>query len=129
MFLYFCSKDSSALDAASNGAMAAIPLVAGIVANLIAFVSFISFLNGAIGWLGYLIGHDYLSFEWIFGKLFIPLAYIIGIPWNDCDNIGKVIASKTIINEFVAYQQLGSMKAAGLISVNYYYQLLNNLEC
>lgn len=97
--------------------MAAIPMILGIIANLVAFVSFVSFLNGALGWLGYLIGQDYLSFEWIFAKLFFPLAYILGIPFEDCENVAKVIASKTIINEFVAYQRLGEMKKAKLISL------------
>lgn len=105
------------LDAASNGAMIAINLILGIIANLVAFVSFMAFLNGVVGWLGYLIGYDYLSFEWIFAKAFIPLAYIMGIPWDDCENVGKIIATKTMINEFVAYERLGKMKAEGLITV------------
>lgn len=105
------------LDAASNGAMVAIDLILGIIANLVAFVSFMAFLNSAVNWLGYLVGFDDLSFEWIFAKLFIPLAYILGVPWDDCENIAKVIATKTIINEFVAYERLGKMKAQGLISV------------
>lgn len=92
-------------------------MILGIIANLVAFVSFMAFLNGAVNWFGYLIGHDYLSFEWLFAKCFIPLAYILGIPWEDCENVGKIIASKTIINEFVAYERLGKMKTSGLISV------------
>lgn len=106
------------LDAASNGAFAAIELIAGIIANLIAFVSFVAFLNSLVSWLGMLVGHDYISFEWFFGKLFIPLAYIIGIPWEDCEKIGAVIATKTIINEFVAYERLGELKKNHLISVS-----------
>lgn len=108
--------EHSALDAASNGAMTAISLVTGIIANLIAFVSFIAFANGVVSWFGYLIGLDFLSFEWIFSKLFIPLSYILGIPWEECSLVGRVIASKTIINEFVAYERLGVLKEQGLIS-------------
>lgn len=111
------SKETTVLDAAANGAFAAIELIAGIIANLIAFVSFIAFLNSIVSWLGMLVGHEYVSFEWLFGKLFVPLAYIIGIPWEDCEKVGAVIASKTIINEFVAYERLGVLKQNHEISV------------
>ena len=79
----------------------------GIIANIVAFVAFVSFLNGVVNWLGYLVGLNDIDFEWIFSKIFIPLAWSMGIPWKDCDLIAKVIASKTIINEFVAYERLG----------------------
>lgn len=75
------------------------------------------FLNGAAAFFGMLVGHDYVSFEWFFGKLFMPLAYIIGIPFEDCEQIGAVIGSKTIVNEFVAFEQLGKLKAAEQITV------------
>lgn len=80
-------------------------------------MSFIAFANGIVNWLGYLVGLDYLTFEWIFSKLFIPLAWIIGVQWDDCENVGIVIATKTIINEFVAYERLGRMKENEEISV------------
>lgn len=116
-FHFLNRKETSVLDAASNGALAAIPMILGIIANLIAFVTFVSFMNGALAWFGYLVGHDYLSFEWIFAKMFFPLAYILGVPYEDCENVAKIIASKTIINEFVAYERLGVMKKAKLISL------------
>lgn len=107
------------LDAASAGATVGITLVLGIAANLVAFVAFIAFLNGVVNWFGFLVGFDDLTFESIFSKLFIPLAWIIGIPWEDCENVAQVIATKTIINEFVAYERLGKMKEDNLISVSY----------
>lgn len=112
------SQENSVLDAASNGAFAAVQLIAGIIANLVAFVSFVAFLNAVVSWLGMLVGFDFLSVEWFFGKLFIPLAFIIGIPWEDCEKVGAVIASKNIVNEFVAYKRLGELKAANAISVS-----------
>lgn len=112
------SQDSSVLDAASAGATVGISLVLGVAANLVAFVAFVAFLNGAVNWLGYLVGYSDLTFESIFSKLFIPLAWIIGIPWDDCENVARVIATKTIINEFVAYERLGKMKEENLISVS-----------
>ncbi|XP_059226273.1 solute carrier family 28 member 3 [Stomoxys calcitrans] len=103
------SEDSSILDAASNGANSAIPIVLGISANIIAFVAFIAFLNAVVSWFGGMVGWDYIDFEWLFSKLFIPLAWAMGVPWEDCDDIAKVVATKTIINEFVAYERLGEL--------------------
>lgn len=105
------------LEAASNGAQTATNVILGIVANLVAFVSCMAFINSMTGWLGHLVGIDGLSIELLFGKLFIPLAYIIGIPWQDCELIAQIIATKTIVNEFVAYQRLGVLKSEGRITV------------
>ncbi|XP_016971291.1 solute carrier family 28 member 3 [Drosophila rhopaloa] len=101
------SQDSSLLDAASSGASNAVPIVLGIIANIVAFVAFVAFLNGLVSWFGFLVGLDDIDFEWIFSKLFIPLVWAMGVPKQDCDIIAKVVASKTIINEFVAYERLG----------------------
>ncbi|KAI8128428.1 hypothetical protein FF38_10023 [Lucilia cuprina] len=101
------SEDSSILDAASNGASNAVPIVLGIISNIVAFVAFIAFLNAVVNWFGTLVGVDYIDFEWLFSKIFIPLAWIMGVPWEDCDAVAKVIATKSIINEFVAYEKLG----------------------
>lgn len=120
-------KDKTVLDAASNGAFEAINLIAGIIANLVAFVSFIAFLNALISWFGMLVGHEYISFLWLFGKLFIPLAYSLGIPWEDCEQVGTVIATKSIVNEFVAYQKLGALKSEHLISVSLLF-ILNEMR-
>lgn len=85
------------------------------------------FLNGVTAWLGMLVGHDYVSFEWFFGKLFTPLAYAIGISFEDCEKIGAVIGSKTIINEFVAFEQLGKLKIAKEITVVFlHYSILQH---
>ena len=67
------------LDAAANGANTATALVLGIIANLIAFVSFIAFLNGILGWLGSLVGLEDISLENIFGTIFRPLAFVMGV--------------------------------------------------
>ncbi|XP_030385480.1 sodium/nucleoside cotransporter 1 [Scaptodrosophila lebanonensis] len=101
------STDSSLLDAASNGATNAIQIVLGIIANIVAFIAFVAFLNGLVNWLGERVGLEDIDFEWIFSKLFIPLAWAMGVPNQDCDKIAKVVATKTIINEFVAYERLG----------------------
>jgi len=110
------TNDTSILDAAANGAANAIPIVLGISANIIAFVAFIAFLNGAINWFGYLIGINDIDFEWIMAKIFMPISWIIGIKWDECEKVGRVIAAKTVVNEFVAYEKLGKLIKAGELS-------------
>ncbi|XP_034652477.1 solute carrier family 28 member 3 [Drosophila subobscura] len=110
------SQDSSLLDAASSGASNAVPIVLGIIANIVAFVAFVAFLNGIVNWLGYLVGVDDIDFEWIFSKLFIPLVWAMGVPSQDCNLVAKVVATKTIINEFVAYERLGAYIQSGEIT-------------
>lgn len=101
------SPDSSVLDAASNGAAQGIMLILNIIANLVAFVAFIAFADGMFRWVTYLVGFEDVGIEFVFGKIFIPVSWAIGIEWEDCEKIAQVIATKTIINEFVAFQRLG----------------------
>lgn len=104
------SEDTSVVDAATNGANIAISLVLGIIANLIAFVSFVAFVNGVLTYLGMLVGIEELTLKLIFSKIFMPLAYMLGVAWKDCENVSELIATKMIINEFVAFERLGQMK-------------------
>lgn len=101
--------ERNALEAAANGASNAIGLVANIVANLIAFIAFIGFLNFLVKWFATLIGYDYVTFEWLLSQLFIPLAYIMGVEWDQCDEVARLIGLKTVVNEFVAYAELSAM--------------------
>ncbi|XP_034951722.1 solute carrier family 28 member 3-like [Chelonus insularis] len=110
------SDDTSVMDAATKGALAGIPLVLGIVANIVAFVSCVSFLNAVLSWLGGLVGFPELTFEYILSKAFMPLSWIIGIPWDQCEDVGTLIGLKTVVNEFVAYQKLGEFKKAGRLT-------------
>lgn len=88
----------------------------GIIANIIAFIAFIAFVNALVNWLGFLVGLNDIDFEWIFSKIFIPLAWTMGVPWSECNYVAKVIASKTIINEFVAYEKLGGFIRENVLS-------------
>lgn len=112
------SEDRSLLDAGTKGAGDAIMLVLGITANLIAFISFMAFINGILGYLSILVGYEGLTLEYIFGWVFTPVAWAIGIPWEESRRVGELIGLKTVVNEFVAYQKLGEYKAAKLISVS-----------
>lgn len=65
-----------------------------------------------------MLGYDDVGIQFILGKIFIPISWAIGIEWEDCEAVGNIIGTKTIVNEFVAYEMLGRYKKAGEISVN-----------
>jgi pyrimidine nucleoside transport protein len=92
-------------------------LILGIIANLVAFIAFIAFADSIIKWITYLLGFEDIGTEFIFSIVFMPVAWLIGIPWEDCRAVGNVIGIKTIINEFVAFEVLGRYIKNGEISV------------
>lgn len=73
-------EEVNILDAASQGAINAVFLVANIVASLISMIAFVGFLNGLLAWLGSLVLIEGLTFEYVIGKMFIPVAFIMGVP-------------------------------------------------
>ncbi|XP_070501377.1 uncharacterized transporter YutK-like [Chironomus tepperi] len=101
------SYDTSVLDAASNGASQATDLIINIIANLIAFVALITFADALLMWITGLMGFESIDLQFIFGKVFMPISWLIGVDWKDCEAVGNVIGTKTIINEFVAFKVLG----------------------
>lgn len=112
-----CSSDESILDAASNGAKNGIDLILNIIANLVGFIAFLAFADSTLKWSTALLGFDDVGVEFLLGRLFIPVAWALGIEWSDCEAVGNVIGTKTFLNEFVAFQLLGEYKEAGEISV------------
>lgn len=102
------------LDAACYGAFAGMLLSLGIIANAIAFMSAFRFLNEIVAWLGELVGYgDTNQYAWSieeFGAyLFMPMVFMMGVPWNECYHVGKLIGLKIFVNEFIAYKELGRM--------------------
>jgi CNT family concentrative nucleoside transporter len=70
---------------------------------LVAFVGLIYLVNGLLGLCGGLVGIDDLTIQWILGKLFAPIAFLLGVPWGEAAAAGSLIGQKLVINEFVAY--------------------------
>lgn len=96
-------KPANLLDAAASGASSGMHLALNVGAMLLAFVGLIAMLNGILGGLGGLVGIEGLTLEFILGYLFMPLAFLIGVPWNEALVAGSFIGQKIVINEFVAY--------------------------
>jgi CNT family concentrative nucleoside transporter len=100
------SPAANFVEAAANGASSGLQLALNIGAMLIAFVSLIALANGILGGVGHWFGVDQLSLELIFGYLFAPVAFVLGVPWNEAVFAGSFLGQKVIFNEFVAYQSL-----------------------
>jgi concentrative nucleoside transporter, CNT family len=99
---------ANAVDAVASGAIDGLKLAANVAAMLIAFLGLLAALNGLLGWIGSLVNLPQLSLEWIFSYLMAPLAWLMGVPWEDCSKVGILLGKKTILNEFIAYLDLKS---------------------
>jgi CNT family concentrative nucleoside transporter len=104
------------IDAAAEGALSGMKLAAYVGATLIAFVALIAMANDIIGEIGLLLGVADLTLQRILGILLAPLAFLMGVPWSDAPAVGSLLGIKTVLNEFLAYQQLGDLIASGQLS-------------
>jgi CNT family concentrative nucleoside transporter len=109
--------DANGIDAAASGAGTGLHLALNVGAMLLAFVALLAMFNGLIGWISNLIGitestGSQLTIEMILGWILAPAAWIIGIAWEDATNIGSLLGTKIVINEFLAYLKLAEEVAA-----------------
>ncbi|MDH3717591.1 MAG: NupC/NupG family nucleoside CNT transporter [Planctomycetota bacterium] len=101
-------KSSNVIEAAAEGATAGMKLALNVAAMLIAFVALIHLANGVVGWFGGLFGWNW-SLEQAFGYAFWPFAWLMGIPTTECFTAGQLLGTKMVVNEFLAYFQLGQI--------------------
>ena len=90
--------------------------MANIVGSLIAVLAFVAFVNGPLGFAGRLFGYEGLTLDLIFGYLFYPLAWMMGVDDQDLEPVGQLLGIKSVINEFVAYSELRDMKAKDMLT-------------
>ena len=100
------SEYTNVIEAAARGAADGLSLMLNVAAMLLAFIALVAMLNFLIGMVGGWFGFEGLSFELILGKVLSPLAWIMGVPWEDAEVVGSLLGTKTVLNEFVAYMQL-----------------------
>ncbi|XP_078685520.1 sodium/nucleoside cotransporter 1-like [Branchiostoma floridae x Branchiostoma belcheri] len=102
-------KDRNLLEAASAGASMGVSIVANIVGNLISFISLLAFINTVLTWLGRMVNIKDLTFQTICSYVFMPLAFLAGVPWEDCRVVAELFGTKTFLNEFVAYVDMSNI--------------------
>ena len=95
--------DANLLDAAARGTRDGLFLALNIAAMLIAFLGLIALVNKGLGFAG-------TSLETLFGQALAPVAYLLGVPWSDCRAVGGLLGTRTVLNELIAFGQLGDLK-------------------
>lgn len=105
---------SNIIDAAAAGAADGLRLALNIGAMLLAFIALIALINAPLTWLGEITGAAEAlgkptNLSTIFGYVLAPIAWVIGVPWQDANTVGSLIGQKIVINEFVAYLQLADI--------------------
>ncbi|MCG7497538.1 NupC/NupG family nucleoside CNT transporter [Vibrio sp. Of7-15] len=96
-------KPANVIDAAAAGASSGMQLALNVGAMLLAFIGLIALINGMLGGIGNWFGMPELTLELILGYVFSPLAFLIGVPWEEAMVAGSFIGQKIVVNEFVAY--------------------------
>jgi concentrative nucleoside transporter, CNT family len=97
--------DVNVIDAIGRGTGEGLRLALNVGAMLISFLALIALVNALLGLAG-------LSMQQIFGWVFAPIAWSLGVPWRDAPTIGNLLGTRMVLNEFVAYSQLGPLKAS-----------------
>ncbi|HVE01218.1 MAG TPA: nucleoside transporter C-terminal domain-containing protein [Sphingomicrobium sp.] len=102
-------KPANIIMAAAQGAQTGVKLAVAVGAMVLAFVALVALANGLLGGLGNMVGIPDLSFQRLVGYLFAPFMFLIGIPWNEALTAGGLFGTKVVLNEFVAFIDLGQM--------------------
>ena len=102
--------DVNVVDAAARGTSEGLSLMLNVIAMLVSFIALIALTNGVLGWI-----HGYAAWvpadlQTILGWIFRPIAFVMGVPWHDSGTIGGLLGTRMVLNEFIAYAQLGPMR-------------------
>jgi len=103
-------KESNILGAIARGTIDGLHLALNVGAMLITFLALLALVNAMMGW-----GHNHISWfpdslQTVFGWVLAPVAWLIGVPWHEAAKIGNLLGTRMVINEFVAFSQLGPMQ-------------------
>jgi concentrative nucleoside transporter, CNT family len=105
-------RPANVIMAAAQGAQTGVKLAVAVGAMVLAFVALVALANGLLSGIGGWFGVEGLTFQRIVGYLFQPIMYLIGIPWNEAGTAGGLFGTKVVLNEFVAFIDLGKMQGA-----------------
>jgi concentrative nucleoside transporter, CNT family len=105
-------RESNVLGAIARGTIDGLHLALNVGAMLIVFLALLALLNAIMGWVHIHVGWFPYSLQQVLGWVFAPVAWLIGIPWHDAAAIGNLLGTRMVLNEFVAFAELGPMKSA-----------------
>lgn len=107
-------KPANVIEAAAQGAQTGVKLAVAVGAMVLAFVALVALANGILGGVGSWFGYPDLSFQMLLGYVFAPVMFLLGIPWDQAMTAGGLFGTKMVLNEFVAFIELGQNGAEGL---------------
>ena len=107
-------RPANVIEAAAQGAQTGVKLAVAVGAMLLAFVALVALANGVLGWVGMWFGYPDLSFQQLLGYIFAPIMFLIGVPWEDAGVAGGLFGTKIVLNEFVAFIDLGQIGVADI---------------
>ena len=105
-------RPANVIEAAAQGTQTGVKLAVAVGAMVLTFVALVALANGILGGIGGVFGYPDLTFQLVLGWLFAPVMYLIGIPWDQAGAAGGLFGTKIVLNEFVAFIELGAMDAA-----------------
>ena len=106
---------SNVLEAAASGASDGMQLALNVAAMLLAFLALIAMFNAILSGVGGLFGYDELSLQLLLGWALSPVAFLAGVPWSEAQQVGALLGTKIVANEFVAYSDMARMIAENVI--------------
>ena len=107
---YEDEKPANIIMAAGMGAQTGVKLAVAVGAMVLAFVALVALANGLLAGVGGWFGYPELSFQQVIGYIFAPIMYLIGVPWDEALGAGGLFGTKVVLNEFVAFIELGKMQ-------------------
>eukprot|EP00536_Pseudo-nitzschia_multiseries_P011978 jgi/Psemu1/207346/e_gw1.434.81.1 len=108
------SGPANIIEAAAQGTQTGVKLAVAVGAMVMVFVALVALANGILGGIGGWFGYPDVSFQQLLGLVFAPVMYLIGIPWEQAGAAGGLFGTKIVLNEFVAFIELGAMDASVL---------------
>ena len=107
-------QPANVIMAAAQGAQTGVKLAVAVAAMVLAFVAIVALLNGMLGGIGNQFGVEGLTFQRLVGYIFQPIMFLIGVPWNEAAEAGGLFGTKVVLNEFVAFIDLGNPEGSTL---------------
>ena len=106
--------DVNVVDAAARGTSEGLHLMLNVIAMLVSFIALVALINGGFGAVHSYVGWFPPDLQTVLGWLFRPIAWAMGVPWHDSGIVGSLLGTRMVLNEFIAYAQLGTLKAQAL---------------
>ncbi len=103
-------KPANIIMAAAQGAQTGVKLAVAVGAMVLAFVALVALANGLLAGAGSMLGFNDLSFQSIIGSIFAPIMWLMGVPWSESGAVGGLFGTKVVLNEFVAFIDLGKIQ-------------------